>query len=117
MLCDDYNARVAAKNRNVEPVSAHKLIHLMIRQGKITAAEAAAFADALHKAGRHQGLHDVRTRGGSARPCRAALTTLISPQAGGPQPADLPLPLGATRLVSSTTYSGLDSSRAVESLA
>lgn len=54
MLCDDYNARVAAKNRKVEPVSVHKLIHLMIRQGKITAAEGAAFAEALHTAGRHQ---------------------------------------------------------------
>lgn len=54
MLCDDYNARVAAKNRNVEPISVHKLLYLMIRQGKITAADAAAFADALHTAGRHQ---------------------------------------------------------------
>jgi hypothetical protein len=53
MLCDDYGARVAAKNRNVEPVSVHKLMHLMIRQGKLTATEAATFADALHTAGRH----------------------------------------------------------------
>ncbi|GEM_PF-943361 len=54
MLCDDYDARVAAKNRNVEPVSVHKLMYLMIRQGKLTATEAGAFADALHTAGRHQ---------------------------------------------------------------
>jgi hypothetical protein len=53
MLCDDYGARVAAKNRNVQPVSVHKLMHLMIRQGKLTATEAATFADALHTAGRH----------------------------------------------------------------
>ena len=53
MLCDDYNARVAAKNHNVEPFSVHKLMYIMIRQGKITAAEAASFADALHTAGRH----------------------------------------------------------------
>jgi hypothetical protein len=52
MLCDDYDARVAAKNHDVEPLSVHKLLHLMIRQGKVTAAEAAGFADALHAAGR-----------------------------------------------------------------
>lgn len=54
MLCDDYNARVVAKSRKVEPLSVHKLMHLMIAQGKITATEAAAFAAALHEAGRHQ---------------------------------------------------------------
>ena len=54
MLCDDYDARVAAKNRSVEPFSVHKLIHLMITQGKVTATEAASFADALHRAGRAQ---------------------------------------------------------------
>ena len=54
MLCDDYDARVAANNRGVEPLSVHKLIHLMIKQGKLTAIEAAAFADALHQAGRAQ---------------------------------------------------------------
>ncbi len=53
MLCDDYDARVAAKNHNVEPFSVHKLMHVMIRQRKITALEAVAFADALHVAGRH----------------------------------------------------------------
>jgi hypothetical protein len=54
ILCDDYNARVTAKNHDVEPLSVHKLMHLMISQGKVTAAEAAAFADALHQAGRAQ---------------------------------------------------------------
>jgi hypothetical protein len=54
MLCDDYDARVVAKNNNVEPFSVHKLLHLMIRQGKITATQAAQFADALHAAGRAQ---------------------------------------------------------------
>jgi hypothetical protein len=52
MLSDDYDARVAAKNRCVEPLSVHKLLHLMINQSLITAAQAAAFADALQKAGR-----------------------------------------------------------------
>jgi hypothetical protein len=28
MLCDDYNARVAAKNHGIEPLSVHKLLHL-----------------------------------------------------------------------------------------
>ena len=54
MLCDDYDARIAAKNRKVEPVSVHKLLHLMITQGKVTATQAASFADALHTAGRAQ---------------------------------------------------------------
>jgi hypothetical protein len=53
-LCDDYDARVAAKNRDVEPLSVHKLMHLMIRNGKITAAQAAGFSDALNEAGRAQ---------------------------------------------------------------
>ncbi len=52
MLCDDYNARVIASNHSVEPFSVHKLMHLMITQGKITATQAAAFANALDKAGR-----------------------------------------------------------------
>jgi hypothetical protein len=54
MLCDDYDARVAARNRYVEPFSVHKLLHLMIKQGRITSAQAAGFADALHSAGRAQ---------------------------------------------------------------
>jgi hypothetical protein len=54
MLSDDYEARVAAKNRNVEPLSVHKLLHLMIRQRKVTAAQAVGFAEALNKAGRAQ---------------------------------------------------------------
>jgi hypothetical protein len=54
MLSDDYDARIAAKNRSVEPLSVHKLLHLMISQRKITAAQAAGFADALNSAGRAQ---------------------------------------------------------------
>jgi predicted nucleic acid-binding protein len=54
MLSDDYDARVAARNRNVEPLSVHKLLHLMIRQGKVSASQAAGFASALHEAGRAQ---------------------------------------------------------------
>ena len=54
ILSDDYDARVAAKNHDVEPLSVHKLMHLMIRQGKVTAAQATGFADALQKAGRAQ---------------------------------------------------------------
>jgi hypothetical protein len=54
MLCDDYDARVTAKNNDVEPFSIHKLMHLMIGQGKVTAPEAASFAEALHVAGRAQ---------------------------------------------------------------
>ena len=51
MLCDDYNARVTAKNHDVEPLSVHKLLHLMITQGKVTAAEAASFADGCGSTG------------------------------------------------------------------
>ncbi|MGH3252450.1 MAG: hypothetical protein ACRDOI_40410 [Trebonia sp.] len=52
MLSDDYDARVAAKAFNIEPLSIHKLMHLMIKQCKITAAQAFRFAEALDKAGR-----------------------------------------------------------------
>jgi hypothetical protein len=54
MLSDDYDARVAARNHNVEPFSVHKLLHLMIKQGKVTAVQAASYADALRSAGRAQ---------------------------------------------------------------
>ena len=54
MLSDDYDARVAAKNRSVEPFSVHKLMHQMISQRKVTAAQAFGFADALNRAGRAQ---------------------------------------------------------------
>lgn len=54
LLSDDYDARVAAKNSGVEAFSTHKLLHLMVRQGKVTATEAAGFADALQSAGRAQ---------------------------------------------------------------
>lgn len=45
VLSDDYDARVAAKNSRVEALSVHKLLHLMVRQGKVTAT---------YKAGRAQ---------------------------------------------------------------
>lgn len=54
MLSDDYNARVLAKNNNVEPVSVHRLLFSMIAGGVITDLEAADFAEALHAAGRAQ---------------------------------------------------------------
>lgn len=52
MLSDDYDARVAALSHAIVPVSVHKLLHLMISQGKITADQAAAFAKALCSARR-----------------------------------------------------------------
>jgi hypothetical protein len=52
MLSDDYDARVAAKHNRIEPLSVHKLMHVMIKQQKITAVQAAGFADALHTAHR-----------------------------------------------------------------
>jgi hypothetical protein len=55
---------VAAKNRGVEPLSAHKLIHLMIKQNKITASAAFGFADSLNKAGRAQDYSQVELTSG-----------------------------------------------------
>jgi hypothetical protein len=54
MLSDDYDARIAAKSRDVESMSIHKLLHIMIKQAKVTQAQAAGFADALYRAGRAQ---------------------------------------------------------------
>lgn len=54
MLSDDYNARIAAKKHNVTPLSVHKILHLMIRQKKLTAAKATEFAHALFSVGRAQ---------------------------------------------------------------
>jgi hypothetical protein len=52
MLSDDYDARVAANARGVRALSVHKLLHIMLGQKKLTGAEAAGFADALHAVGR-----------------------------------------------------------------
>ena len=52
MLSDDYDARVLAKNNNVEPASVHRLLSAMIATRKITDVEAARFAAALRDAGR-----------------------------------------------------------------
>ena len=54
ILSDDYDARVLAKNNNVEPVSVHRLLFSMITAGAISGAQAAHFARALHNAGRAQ---------------------------------------------------------------
>jgi len=52
MLSDDYDARIAANARGIRSFSVHRMLHLMIRQGKVLEKEAAAFADALFAAGR-----------------------------------------------------------------
>jgi hypothetical protein len=52
MLSDDYDARVLAKNHGVEPLSIHRLLVSMIVAGALTDTRAAAFAHALHQAGR-----------------------------------------------------------------
>ena len=54
MLSDDYDARVLAKNNNVEPVSIHRLLFSMITHGLITDIQAADFAEALRIVGRAQ---------------------------------------------------------------
>lgn len=50
MLSDDYDARVLAKNNDVEPVSVHRLLFSMIACGLISDMEAADFAEAHHVA-------------------------------------------------------------------
>jgi len=60
MLCDDYDARVAATNHNVEAFSVHKLLHQTIKQRRITAVQAAGFADALALGRSGAGLHGGR---------------------------------------------------------
>lgn len=52
MLSDDYDARVAANARGIRLFSVHRMLYLMIRQGKVTETQAAAFADVLYVAGR-----------------------------------------------------------------
>jgi len=52
LLSDDYDARIVAAARGVEPLSTHKLLHLMVRQGKISSSRAAEYAEALHSAKR-----------------------------------------------------------------
>lgn len=47
MLSDNYDARVLAKNNNVEPVSVHRLLFSTTTAGVISDVEAADFADAL----------------------------------------------------------------------
>lgn len=52
LLSDDYDARIAAHVRGVEAISVHKLLHLLIVKGRITAQVAASFSKALHDVGR-----------------------------------------------------------------
>ncbi|MEV6792403.1 hypothetical protein AB0M87_10460 [Streptomyces sp. NPDC051320] len=52
MLSEDYNARVESTFHHVTPFSIHKLLARMVRQGGLTAGEAAAFAQALEAADR-----------------------------------------------------------------
>lgn len=54
LLSDDYDARIAAHSRSIKSFSVHRLLHMMLRQGKISEAQAGAFANALFKAGRSQ---------------------------------------------------------------
>lgn len=48
MLSDDYNARLAAADLGVKPVSVHKLLSLMVRKGCLDSARAASHVAALH---------------------------------------------------------------------
>lgn len=54
LLSDDYDARIAAHARRVKSFSTHKLLSMMIRQSRITSADATAYAAALAEAGRAQ---------------------------------------------------------------
>jgi len=54
MLSDDYDARFAAHSRRIRSFSVHRLIHMMLRQSKISEMQAEAFVNALFKAGRSQ---------------------------------------------------------------
>lgn len=51
-LAEDYNARVEAKLRGMQPYSVHKLLGRMVNEGKLSAADAARFAALLQTAGR-----------------------------------------------------------------
>jgi hypothetical protein len=52
LLTEDYNARVEATQRGIEALSVHKLLSLMVRGGRLPAADAEIFAECLRKAGR-----------------------------------------------------------------
>lgn len=54
LFSDDYDARIAAHVRKIRSVSVHRLLHMMIRQSKISLNAGTEFADALFKAGRAQ---------------------------------------------------------------
>jgi hypothetical protein len=51
-VIEDYDARVAALRYGVRPLSVHKLLHLWIRQGVLTSAQAFEYSEAIRHAGR-----------------------------------------------------------------
>jgi hypothetical protein len=51
-IIEDYDARVAAHGNGVRPMSVHKLLHLWIRQGVLTSAQAFEYSEAIRSAKR-----------------------------------------------------------------
>ena len=51
-IIEDYDARVAAQGNGVRPMSVHKLLHLWIRQGVLTSAQAFEYSEAIRSAKR-----------------------------------------------------------------
>ncbi len=49
LLSEDYNARVEAKKREVEPLSLHKLLSQMVIRHQLEALDAERYAKALHQ--------------------------------------------------------------------
>ena len=47
MLCEDYNARVAANRNGIKTYSVHKLLSRMLKENKISLSEAISHTDAL----------------------------------------------------------------------
>lgn len=53
-IIEDYDARVAAYNNGVRPLSVHKLLHLWIATDVITSGQALQHSEAIRSAGRGQ---------------------------------------------------------------
>jgi len=51
-VIEDHDARVAAHNNGLRPASVHKLLHLWIVRGVITAAQAFQYCESIRLAGR-----------------------------------------------------------------
>lgn len=51
-LIEDYDARIAAHDRHVPPISVHRLLHLWIKAEVLTAQQAVSYANAISDAGR-----------------------------------------------------------------